>query len=617
VTETLLARHAASDRVAYGARGEHTAADLLRDAAAVAQALPLKAADRPLALFGVRRDAYACSAALLGAWERGYELLVPAADTSREGFLRLAQRADVGAVLHDTASSAALPIARILASASPELRLSDTSCVLQGVIHLAAPETCPDGPMVRLTGSQLLSEAALLGRSLGLPERAAYASALLPSTRYAWAAGVFWPLLSGGALLRDHPHEITWAEQLARAVLIGAPAQLRMLTRAARPALERALHVVSLGAPLPAAAFAKLQDAGLAVSDVYATSTLGCLGWRSAADRPFRPLLEVFTQDARDQTLQVSAPHIAPVRGARINAIPTHDGGFLATGVGMQRAEWEERIAWLDGVHDAALLQIDPVAPRSGERHAVDQPQVLAPPQRRSGWFVTHSAEASSSSPSFPAPPQAYCVALSLEPDRAARDGKALQARVMAELPALEIVQWRSLQRRDELGTAASFSAGRCDLTRNSAGRHDRVSLLRVFDRNADTIPLSWDLTIELEQNTPERCVRCVRVPECYGYFNGHFPGYPLLPGAAQLSELVVPFVRTVQPELGRLTRMARLKFQERIVPNDLVEVSLRFAPDTADAVATERSVEFALRRGDSLCASGRLWFLRTHAEVS
>jgi 3-hydroxymyristoyl/3-hydroxydecanoyl-(acyl carrier protein) dehydratase len=124
-------------------------------------------------------------------------------------------------------------------------------------------------------------------------------------------------------------------------------------------------------------------------------------------------------------------------------------------------------------------------------------------------------------------------------------------------------------------------------------------------------------LTIELEQNTPERCVRCVRVPERYGYFNGHFPGYPLLPGAAQLSELVVPFVRTVQPELGRLTRMARLKFQERIVPNDLVEVSLRFAPDSADAVATERSVEFALRRGDSLCASGRLWFLRTHAEVS
>jgi 3-hydroxymyristoyl/3-hydroxydecanoyl-(acyl carrier protein) dehydratase len=99
--------------------------------------------------------------------------------------------------------------------------------------------------------------------------------------------------------------------------------------------------------------------------------------------------------------------------------------------------------------------------------------------------------------------------------------------------------------------------------------------------------------------------VRYVRVPERYGYFAGHFPGYPLMPGAAQLSELVVPFVRAVRPELGKLTRMARLKFQERIVPNDVIEVSLSFG----SASAEEHSVEFALKRGDNVCANGRLWF--------
>jgi 3-hydroxymyristoyl/3-hydroxydecanoyl-(acyl carrier protein) dehydratase len=592
--------------VAYGRFGERTAADLLRDAAAVAHALPEKTAERPLALLGVRRDLYACCAALLGAWERGYELLVPAADTTRKGFLRLAQRPDVAAVLHDTASSAALPIASILARAQPDQRLPDARCVLQGVLHLAASEAQSDLPTLRVSGAQLLSEAALLGRSLGLPERGRYASTLLPSTRYAWAAGVFWPLLSGSALLRDDPRQLAWAEQLERSVLIGAPAHIRTLARGASASLASAQQVVSLGAPLPAAAFSRLRELGLAVSDVYATRELGCLGWRYAADRPFRPLLEVFAQATPDRAFQVSAPHTA--RAARINAIPTSDGGFIATGVGVQRADWEERIAWLDGVHDAALLRSEPGEPLDSPRPRESDPEysflepVQPAPARKSGWFVTHSADASATRTGATATSvQAYCVAITV--DGPARDAKALQARVLAELPALEIAQWRSLQRRDEPAVAAaSFASGRCDLTRNGAGRHDRVSLLRLFGRDADSAPLSWQLTIEREQDH----VREVRVPERYGYFNGHFPGYPLLPGAAQLSELVVPFVRAMQPELGRLTRMARLKFQERIVPNDLIEVSLTFA---ADSVGTERSVEFALRRGASVCASGRLWF--------
>jgi len=609
MTDTLLARHAATDRVAYGSLGERTAEDLLRDAGAVAQALPELAAARPLALLGVRRDVYASCAALLGAWARGYEVLVPAADTTREGFLRLAQRADVGVVLHDTASSAALPIAHILANAQPEQRLADAGCVQQGVLHLMAQEARPEVPPLRVTGAQLLAEATLVGRSLGLPERGRYASTLLPTTRYAWAASVFWPLLSGGALLRDDPRELPWPEQLARAVLVGAPAHIRMLARRAQLPLTRALHVVSLGAPLPAAAFSALRDAGLAVSDVYATGALGCLGWRSAAERSFRPLAEVSVQATPDRVFQVSAPHLAPVRTARIHAIPTNDGGFVATGVGVQRADWEERIAWLAGVHDAALLRIagdesEPGLAGARPREESDPEYSFPIPvaTRRSGWFVTHSADASNTHTSAPAAAtgvQPYRVAISL--DGSVRDAKALQARVLAELPALEIVQWCSSQRRDEVGVPASFSSGRGELTRNGAGRHDRSSLLRLFGRDADAKPLSWELAIERE----ESAVRYVRVPERYGYFQGHFPGYPLLPGAAQLSELVIPFVRAAQPGLGRLNRMARLKFQERIVPLDLIEVRLTFA----DTDGEERSVEFALRRGERLCASGRLWF--------
>jgi hypothetical protein len=563
--DTLLAGHSAVDRVAFGSAGERTAADLLRDAGAVARALPERAADRPLALLGVRRDVYGCLAALLGAWARGYEVLLPPADATREGFLRAAQRPDVGAVLHDTASSAALPLADVLAGAASAEPLADTSCALHGVLCFAAAEGDAHAAAVRVTGAELCAEARLLGRSLELPSAAAYASALSPSSRFAWAAGVFWPLASGGALLRDDPRDPRWAAQAADALVFAAPAQLRALLR--RGALARGQRVVSLGAPLPAAGAAQLQAAGLRVHDVYASERLGSLGAREPGERAFRTLLEVAITGDGSPELTVAAAHLADVPAPRIHAIPGESGGFIATGVGVMRAEWEERIAWLDGVEDAALL-----------------PLPAADADRQPTWHVAVES-----------------------------DDSALETRVHALLPELDIATWRSLRRRRAEPRAthslSSFASGRCELTRNGAGRHDRASLLRLFSRDADATPLSWELSIQREHTGAEGCVRYVQVPDRYGYFAGHFPGYPLLPGAAQLSELVVPFVRSVQPELGRLTRMARLKFQERIVPNDLIEVRLSFGADKPGGLSTERSVEFWLRRGESVCATGRLWF--------
>jgi 3-hydroxyacyl-[acyl-carrier-protein] dehydratase len=545
VTDTLLARHRPEDRVA----GEHTAADLLRDAAAVAEALPPLTADRPLALLGIRRDVYASLAALLGAWSRGYEVLVPPADCTRNGFLRLAQRADVGAVLHDTASSAALPIARVLASARPEQRLPDARCAFDGMLRFAAPEAHADAPELRVDGSSLLREAVLVGHGLGLPTRGVYATLLQPCTRYAWAIAVFWPLLSGSALSLGAPARTGgWVEpglgdaSRARTVLIAAPAQLRLLARREPAALRRYERIVSVGAPLVAA-----TRAALPVTDVYANSQLGCVGYRHD-DGAFQPLPELRLTPA-SEGIQVTAPHVAGV----MHAIPIAAGGFVATGVGPQRAEREEQIAWIDGVHDAALLPL---------------------PEGRIG------------------------CALSLE------DGVSGK-QVRAALIDLGVDEWRSV-RRQRVGAQApeSFASGRPDLTRNVAGRHDRVSLLRLFGRAADAAPLSFELTVVSEHVTDTRCVRQIQVPSRYAYFEGHFPGYPLLPGAAQLSELVVPFARSVRPELGRLTRMARLKFQERIVPNDVIDVCLE--------LGAAGVIDFSLRRGDSVCATGRLHFEAT-----
>jgi hypothetical protein len=60
--------------------------------------------------------------------------------------------------------------------------------------------------------------------------------------------------------------------------------------------------------------------------------------------------------------------------------------------------------------------------------------------------------------------------------------------------------------------------------------------------------------------------------------------------------------VRRARPELGRLVRLTRLKFQERILPDDRVVVALVFGSDP-------RQVDFALRRATTICAAGRLNF--------
>jgi 3-hydroxymyristoyl/3-hydroxydecanoyl-(acyl carrier protein) dehydratase len=127
-----------------------------------------------------------------------------------------------------------------------------------------------------------------------------------------------------------------------------------------------------------------------------------------------------------------------------------------------------------------------------------------------------------------------------------------------------------------------------------------------LFGRGADARPLNFELAWRGEEASceagRERRVYRAHVPADYGYFVGHFPGYPILPGAAQLSDLVLPCVRRARPELGPLALLTRVKFLDRIEPDQDVEVVLTWRE-------AEPNLEFALRRADTLCATGKLGF--------
>jgi hypothetical protein len=90
------------------------------------------------------------------------------------------------------------------------------------------------------------------------------------------------------------------------------------------------------------------------------------------------------------------------------------------------------------------------------------------------------------------------------------------------------------------------------------------------------------------------------RLPADYAYFEGHFPGYPVLAGAVQLQELVLPCLRRACPGAGPPLQWSAIKFTQRIRPGDGLQVRLRVRAGAPD-------VEFAILRDGARCTQGRL----------
>jgi 3-hydroxymyristoyl/3-hydroxydecanoyl-(acyl carrier protein) dehydratase len=94
-----------------------------------------------------------------------------------------------------------------------------------------------------------------------------------------------------------------------------------------------------------------------------------------------------------------------------------------------------------------------------------------------------------------------------------------------------------------------------------------------------------------------------LHVPKGHRSFEGHFPGDPVMPAAAQLDVLVLPRIESLWPELGRPRSAPRLKFHRPIRPGAGVRLHL---------VRHASVVRFQIEDADGTYASGSLsWELR------
>ncbi|MCA9690279.1 MAG: hypothetical protein R3A51_05415 [Nannocystaceae bacterium] len=115
-----------------------------------------------------------------------------------------------------------------------------------------------------------------------------------------------------------------------------------------------------------------------------------------------------------------------------------------------------------------------------------------------------------------------------------------------------------------------------------------------------ENTPLALEEVTRRRDDAGERCELSLQLPVDWEYTRGHFPGYPIVPGVAQLVAMVERPARTLWPELGAPRSVARLKFRRPITPGERVRVVLERAGE---------QVRFSLAVGEAPCAAGIMRF--------
>jgi 3-hydroxyacyl-[acyl-carrier-protein] dehydratase len=91
-----------------------------------------------------------------------------------------------------------------------------------------------------------------------------------------------------------------------------------------------------------------------------------------------------------------------------------------------------------------------------------------------------------------------------------------------------------------------------------------------------------------------------VRVPAGSSWFDGHFPGFAVLPGVAQLAIVAGVLEETLETRV-RVTDVSRVRFKTAVLPDQVLEV--RITPRQDDP----RAYGFRLLKDQELVCSGWL----------
>ena len=555
---TTIAVHGPEELVAVGEGAPRTGADLESDAGRVAAAL---AGLAPGEVVIVCSDRYRFAAAMLGAWAAGHAIRLPP-NVQPETVRTVASSAQVRSVLHDRdGAPGGSDVRALLERPAPAGALAPLDLERRLLTVMTSGSTGASQAWHK-TGRQLFDEADVSARLFG-PGRGGRVLATVPAHHiYGLQFGVLVPLRAGGAMVRSGAllaeEVMAEVERHAVTVLVSVPAHLASLAAADRaPPLS---VVYSAGAPLPGTTARALRDRhGWPVVEIYGTTETGGIAWRRAGDDAWTPYPGVSASTGADGGLLVDSPWL---EAERARPFPVADrvelrpgGGFVLLGrmdgvakVAGKRVslrEVEERLLAVPGVRDAAALA-QPSAGLRGEEIWVAVAADGQTPERLrqalAAWF----------------------------------DPVVLPRRIRL----VEALPREATGKIAREPLKALFDAPAAPRTRIDPEGEERIAAGRGRDARRLTFTIPADLA----------------------WFEGHFPGNPVLPGVAQLDGLVARQVERLWPDAGALRAVKRLKFSQLIRPGERISVLL-------DRDAGRGVVAFSIEGREGRCASGTLVF--------
>lgn len=570
----LLTRHRPDDIVAFGAAGTRTVADLLADAARLALDLPAAAPDSHVLLV-FERDRYQMAAALLAALHRGHAVALPPT-TRIDSILAVQRRPETVAMLHDLDVGLGVRVSDASSSSdsgepsrSPGSRLDAPFRPHAGVMATVFTSGTT-GPMVawRKTRAELLAEALWLGRTFDVGPGDRIVGTVAPGHIYGLLFTVLLPLLRGAAFSRETPHH---AEAIARCVreggarvLVTVPVQLRACGGLPAGSLDGLDRIFSSTGPLSdSVAGAFVARHGTPVTEILGSTETGGIAYRirDQTEAPrWQPFDVVRVCVGRDDRLCVDSPFLQPDLPRPFETADRVEMATDGTFTHLGRVDGIVKI----GGRRVSLSEVEACL---REHPSVEEAAVIAVPDGVRGDRLLAAVTPAS----CPVEPLRQALLERFEP-------ACLPRRILA-IGALPV---------------------------GPSGKLARQPLLRLFGLHEDgrsfNWKLDWDEPIQEEKDGRNGFAFPVRVPDDFGWFEGHFDGYPILAGAAQLKELVLPAIDRAFPGIGRLRSMSRLKFTGRITPGSALVVRV------SRGARPERIV-FAIERQDGVCSQGALVF--------
>ena len=107
------------------------------------------------------------------------------------------------------------------------------------------------------------------------------------------------------------------------------------------------------------------------------------------------------------------------------------------------------------------------------------------------------------------------------------------------------------------------------------------------------------ELELRLETDLEALVVRWV-VPEPLSYLEGHFPGFPVLPGVATIDVTLEAIRRVLGVPSVRLKKLQGAKFKQPICPGQKIEIQLASLPPDSSTQTVQWKAQWKVISGSA-----------------